>query len=389
MRVLIVNKFAHVTGGADRHVLDLATLLRARDHEVRLVSTAAVENIEREGTFVPCTVTHADRDYFQTRRAAGVAVAAIWNHEAAQAMRLELERFRPDVVHAHKLYPQLSVSPLVMARRAGVPVVQTIHDYEFIAASPLDASGRSLDRAESRLQYRALNSITYAIRREVHRRAVARWIAVSRHVANAHRRAGISAQVLPNFTLIATGGEPIAFGERRGIVFVGRLVPEKGVGDVLSLARAAPGIPFDVIGGGAIERVRAAAAAVSNVTVRGPLPENEAAAAIRSARLVVVPSRWEEPGPLVAVEAMAAGTPVVAYDIGGLGEYVRNAGVGAVVPPSPEHLAAACVDLYGDPRRWNACSKRGRHAAATVHSPTAYTTALERIYEKVHDAAAV
>ena len=65
-------------------------------------------------------------------------------------MRRLIERFRPQVVHAHKLYPQLSGAPVIAAARAKLPIVQTLHDYEFLAASYLDHRGRWIDRDESR-----------------------------------------------------------------------------------------------------------------------------------------------------------------------------------------------------------------------------------------------
>ena len=60
-----------------------------------------------------------------------------------------VREFRPDVVHAHKLYPQLSVAPVVVAARHRVPVVQTLHDFELVSASLLDVRGGRLDRDET------------------------------------------------------------------------------------------------------------------------------------------------------------------------------------------------------------------------------------------------
>ncbi len=64
---------------------------------------------------------------------------------------------------------------------------------------------------------------------------------------------------------------------------------------------------------------------------------------VGAARVVVVPSRWAEPVGLTALEAMAAGTPVVAYRVGGLAEEVARAGGGVLIEPDPAALAAACI----------------------------------------------
>jgi UDP:flavonoid glycosyltransferase YjiC (YdhE family) len=67
MRILILNKFARVTGGADAYCLDLAAEMRARGHEVAFLATSNPANAEREGEFVPATVTRDDRSTLNAR----------------------------------------------------------------------------------------------------------------------------------------------------------------------------------------------------------------------------------------------------------------------------------------------------------------------------------
>jgi glycosyltransferase involved in cell wall biosynthesis len=77
---------------------------------------------------------------------------------------------------------------------------------------------------------------------------------------------------------------------------------------------------------------------------------------------------------------MAAGTPVVGYDRGGLGEYVRDAGAGAAVT-GLDAFVAAVDNLVADPARWQRVSAAARTAAETRHSVTSHVTALEAVYE--------
>src|SRR5688572_7155734 len=108
MRVLLVNKYAHVTGGADLNCLGLAEVLRGRGHDVALLSTASPRNAWEDGEFVEAAVTQATRDRLGTAQRVRAARRALWNPGAAAAMRRLIGRFRPQVVHTHKLYPQLS-----------------------------------------------------------------------------------------------------------------------------------------------------------------------------------------------------------------------------------------------------------------------------------------
>ena len=105
LRVLLVNKFGHVTGGADQHVIGLAAALREKGHEVCILTTSSPLNVERNGRFVPLLVTNASRDELPALRRAEVAGRAVWNWSAAREMRLLIDEFRPDVIHVHKLYP--------------------------------------------------------------------------------------------------------------------------------------------------------------------------------------------------------------------------------------------------------------------------------------------
>lgn len=380
MRIVLVNKYAHVTGGADLHCLELAGGLRERGHDVAFLSTSGAAN--EMGAFIAPTVTHASRGDLSPIVAGRVAAQAFWNRSAAAAMRRLCERIRPDVVHAHKIYPQLSVAPLWEARRLGVPVVQTLHDYELMSASALDANGGYIDQGEERLQFRALNTATFAVRRLVHTRLVAAWITVSRFVAERYRNHGISPRVLPNFT------EPVrdcaGFNERSGVVFVGRLTPEKGVQDVIDVARALPGLDVTVAGDGPMRQdMERAAAALPNLTYRGRLPGQAVRELLCGARVAFMPSTWHDPGPLASLEAMAAGTPLVVYERGGLTEYVTNADAGVVIAPDVRRAAAAIDGLANDADTWCRFSRNGTAAAAGAHSLPRYLDELLPIYEEV------
>jgi glycosyltransferase involved in cell wall biosynthesis len=387
MRILMVNKYARVTGGADLICIGLLEQLRRRGHEVALLSTASSENLFSDGEFVEASVTHASREQLATTQRVDVARRAIWNPEAAAAMRRLIERVRPQVVHAHKLYPQLGVAPVVIAARAAVPIVQTLHDYEFLSASYLDHGGGWVDRDERRISFRALNAATYLLRRRVHAPRVEAWIANSRYVAARHEALGISSTVLPSF-VEPPAGERRGFSDRRGAAFVGRLDPEKGVGDVLELAESLPSIEVRLAGHGPLEaEVVQAAARIPNLDYVGSRDRDGVLALLAGARVCLMPSRWQEPGGIVALEAMSVGTPVVAYRTGGLGEYVGDVGGGRVIEPDPRALASECEILHRSRDVWEELSARGAEGVAARHSPDLYAAAVERIYGRLIDEA--
>lgn len=383
MRILLINNFSYVTGGVDRHCLDLATLLRGAGHDVAFLSTDAPRRIASKGAFVPLLATNATRDGLSRSESLRVAGRAAWNRSAHKAMATLLADFRPDVVHVHKVYPHLSVAPVVAARDAGVPIVQTAHDYEFVSANPSDHTGATIDHKESRLRYRALNTTLFEVRKRVHAPAVDVWVTVSQAMSSTYAGNGVRSHVIPNFTLVGSHDVP-GYQDRDGVVYAGRLTYDKGVDDIIALARAVPELPVRVAGFGPLmQHVARAARRISNLTFLGYLSQEGVQHELRRSRVCLMPSRWEEPGPLVALEAMAAGTPVVAYDQGGLAEYVIAAEAGRVVPSDPMALAAHTAFLHTDAEVWARMSANAMAAVHDTHSPDAYRRQILALYAGV------
>jgi glycosyltransferase involved in cell wall biosynthesis len=383
MRILMINKYAHVTGGADRHCLELTTALRSRGHEVWLLSTRHDLNVENEGRFVPLTVSSWSRHTMNRRSRLRAGTRALWNPDAFRAARDVLSTVRPHVVHAHKLYPQLSVSPLAAARLSDVPVVQTVHDYEFISASAFDHAGGRVDRSERGSGARALNTATFGVRRTAHRKLVNCWVAISNYVQSRLECSGISSEVIPNFATVERRQSTSA-SARFGIAFVGRLSEEKGIADALAVARRLPDVAMLIVGDGPMrDHVVAVAAAQPNVEYVGHLEPSEISRVLSRVRIALIPSVWQEPASLVALEAMATGTPVVCRAVGGLAEYVRNAHSGLVVDGDAAALASACERILSNESLAREFAVSGLNAASSLHSVGAYSERLESVYERV------
>jgi hypothetical protein len=129
MRVVLVNKFLYAKGGAEQAVLSLGGELERRSHEVFYFGMAHPHNAvagERVGLV-------QGRDYY----AGGLqrlrdAAAMVYSFRARTAFARLLRRVRPDVVHYHNVYHQLTPAILEAGRDAGVPGVMTLHDYKLV-----------------------------------------------------------------------------------------------------------------------------------------------------------------------------------------------------------------------------------------------------------------
>jgi len=391
MKVVIVNKFLSNTGGADRHCVGLGRTLARRGHEVAYLAArddlrAGGGNVSgRHVSYVDPTVTHASRDALELSGRIRAATHAFWNGTAASAMERLIKSFRPDVVHLHKLHPQLSPAPGIVAARKGLPVVQTLHDLDLMAASPTDSRGGWWDSDETRISYRLLNAAALPYRRHALMRRVSEFVSISRFVARVYESHGIGSTVIPSFVDIENADEdPLSFDDRSGVLFLGRLRPEKGVADVIHLARALPEVEVTIAGSGVLwPTVHRAAQTLDNLTAPGFVDDEQVLRdMVRQARLVVIPSRCQEGANLVCLEAMARGTPVVAYANGGLAENVVDSGGGRIVPVDPESLVHVVRDAYDDRDRWLEMSERGYQSFQQRHAPDVYATQLEKIYDR-------
>ena len=185
---------------------------------------------------------------------------------------------------------------------------------------------------------------------------------------------------------------PAELGLPEGAVavgYVGRLHPEKGVGELCrawaGLAGARPELHLVVVGEGSYEaemrRILGDAPRVRWLGYR-----EEVAPVLAALDLFVLPS-WQESFGLAAVEAMAAGLPVVASRTGGLEEVVVDGGTGVLVPPrDPEALAAAVVELAADPERRRRLGRAGRERVRERFTVERMVDGYEAVLERAVEA---
>jgi len=352
MRIGVVHSFynSDVPSGENVTVAAQVDALRAAGHEVALV--AQYSDVRRRRRTWPL-------------EAALTTITGIGPEPTRAAAR-----FRPDVLHVHNLFPNFGTRWL--ATWPG-PLVATMHNFrpmcavgtfvrngqrctECMDGAPFSGVRHACFRG-SRIATVPLN---WANRRGPAHDAVVRranqLIAISHRAVHEYTERGVPPErfaVVPNFVpdrpKISTRSGPTS-GQRW--LFVGRLAREKGL---LELMRAWPtGRPLDVIGDGE-SAAEFRAAAGPDLRFLGAKPNDEVRDVLPSYTGLIVPSQWPEAGPpLTYMEALAAGTPVLAFAGNGAADDVAEAGTGVVTPTIPtrheltrglDHLAAARADL--------------------------------------------
>lgn len=381
MRILQVHNFYRQTGGEDVVVENEAAMLTAGGHEVHLWS-AHNESI------------------VGLRSKLRTAWRAPYSRRARSGLAGEIQRFEPDVVHAHNFFPLLTPAIYDACRDAGVPVVQTLHNYRTICAGAfLSRGGRPCEICISRSPYHgalhacyrdshgeslaAARMIAWHRRRATWRHKIDRFIALTRFAKSKFVAAGFPEDriaVKPNF--VEDHGDGITGQKRHGALFAGRLSAEKGI---ITLVRAwrALDLPLRIAGEGPLAAaVREAAA--PNVTMLGLLTPHEVRAEMARASFLVMPSECYEGFGLTIAEGFCRGLPVIASRLGAMAEIVDDGVTGLhFTPGDADDLAAKvrwAADHPEDMRRMGAAARR---VYTERYTPAINARQLVGIYEAV------
>jgi len=396
MKVLAVSSFWHPRGGDTTCLFGMVDLLGRAGHEVVPFAMRHPDNLPSvwETRWPPWLEVVGAPRAAQLRR----LPEAIWSRRAADALVSLLRDVRPDVAHLHHVHRHLTPSVLGPLRAAGVPVVWTVHDYELVCPNAhLYVDGAACERCRGHRYHEAIRhrcrrgdrwqSVSVAVEKWLHAAAgiwskVDRFLCPSRFLLERLRAFGVPAERLrhhPNFV----PERPAAEGVGEGVLYAGRLAPEKGVEDLVRAARELPDVRFTLIGDGPL-RASLTAQAPANVRLLGHVPPAAVPGHIAAARIVVVPSSWPENDPYAVLEAQMIGRPVVACAVGGVPEQIRDGVDGLLVPPhAPGALARSLGALAADSGR---CAELGSLACARVRkdrSAVAWLTALEETYAEL------
>jgi glycosyltransferase involved in cell wall biosynthesis len=343
VRILLVhNQYRSAfPSGENRVVADEIEMLRGADVEVH--------------TYLRSSDEIPDFNLFGKL---SMPVRPIYSFEDTRRFRSRLREIKPDVVHLHNPFPLISPWVVRISKHAGVPVVQTVHNYRHVCSAGVfyrdghvceDCTGKKIPwpgvkhscYRDSRAQSTVMAAALVAHRSTW--QMVDEFLPVSDCVAQHLVRAGIARDriaVKPN--ALPDPGPPAPIGN--GFLFAARLSPEKGVNlllDAWSRAGLDDATPLVIAGDGEDRaRVEAAAARMPGVRYVGQQEHAEILRLMRDAAVVVVPSTWYEGFPMLVTEAFAAGRPVLATRIGSLASIV-DATVGWHAEPDVASLATA------------------------------------------------
>jgi glycosyltransferase involved in cell wall biosynthesis len=387
VKILVSHNAYQQRGGEDRVVEAETQLLEERGHSITRYTRHNDELRERGplGTFT-------------------TGIETIWATDSYQEVKRLIAQEKPDVVHFHNTFPLISPAAYYACAKAGVPVVQTLHNYRLLCpGAMLLRDGKVCEACLGRSVpwpgvihgcYRGGRAATSSVAAmlTVHRamgtwrKKVAVYVAQSEFARRKFIEGGLPAKrivVKPNFVAPDPGLKQVR-GEFA--LYVGRLSEEKGIRLLLSAWRLLRDpIPLRIAGAGPLQEEAAAEICrmkQPRVELLGSLSPRRVIDLMHRASFLVVPSICFENFPLAVAEAFACGLPVIASRIGSLSEIIADGATGLhVLPGNAQDLAAKIAFAWEHPEILELLGRAARAEFEQKYQASSNYEMLMHVYE--------
>jgi glycosyltransferase involved in cell wall biosynthesis len=383
MRILQLHNRQLQSGGADGVVEQEARALAERGHEVHQL--------------------FADNQTIAELGSLRAGVKAIWNRQVCNELRSAIDQLQPAIVHVHTPFPLMSPAVFRTAKACGIPTVATVHSFRYscVRATCLRAGeictsclGRTIklpavrhrcykDSLPGSAAIAGGLSLHHAI--GTFRTCVDRFLALTQFMADRLVEDGIPPErvmVKPNFV---SDRAPVSDERDGSFLYVGRLVPEKGIRTVLDAWSLLDGPSrLIVVGDGPLRDVLAdRASADERIETRGWLEGAEVHRLLSRATALIVASEWYEGLPLTILESFAAGTPVITSDVPNLSTIVTPGRNGLHFRAGEPASLADNIRTLQDSDRAHALGLSARAKFEERYSEHRVIDLLEEIYKTV------
>ncbi|MCX6764073.1 MAG: glycosyltransferase [Candidatus Moranbacteria bacterium] len=394
MKILEINKFNFVQGGADKHFLDLVELLKAQNHEVAVFSMQHPKNkLSLWRKYFVSYVGYNENDSLWQKIKGTFRIFYSW--EAKYKIKKLLNDFQPDIVHIHNIYHQISPSILPEIKKRGIPIVMTVHDYNLICPNYLmQDNGQQLDNIgawdfilNKHFKNSFLKSLLAVLENKFHRYLniydgnIDCYISPSQFTKRKLIKAGIAKEkivVIPHFALEEKREKKILNLKRKFVLHFGRLSKEKGIDSLIEIFKEIPEASLFLAGNieGDLEIPDQ-----YNVKYLGFLNNNGLKHFIRESLFVISPSRLPETFGLIALEAMRYGKPFIGFRGSAFSEIVENEKTGFLCRSEAE-MAEKIKLLIAD-GGLRALFSRNALAKSKEFSGSVYYPKIERIFKSL------
>ncbi|MHB8995580.1 MAG: glycosyltransferase family 4 protein [Armatimonadota bacterium] len=408
MKIVLAHKYFYRGGGTASYLFALMEQLHLRGHQTVPFTVNYEQTVPREyenyyvSPIGGASETHLS-DLHSPWAQLKVLARATWSIEAYRKARLLAREEQPDLAFVHNLYSYMSPSPIAAFKRAGLPVVMRVSDYNMLCPglNVIRDGQPCLECVEAGprhgLQFRCHKGSYASTLGRVITMMAHNWLKIyenvdlfltpSQFLRSWLIRAGYPADKimhLPSFYPVA---EQNAHSTDGGyVLYFGRVSEEKGLDTLLdAMALLRRKVPLLIAGAdldGETERLqqRVWRNRLTNVEFLGLQQRAELERLIDGARFTVVPSLWYDNCPMSVFESMARGKPVIGADIGGIPEQITGDCGLLFEPGNAAELAAKMEMLLDDAELREELGLAARRRMQTTYSPESHCSRLLDIF---------
>ncbi|KKR20262.1 MAG: group 1 glycosyl transferase [Parcubacteria group bacterium GW2011_GWE2_39_37] len=402
MRVLLVNKFNYLKGGADKYFIELAELLNQGRVETAKFCMAYEKNLpdKDSGYFLK----KIDFNDFKFSFIFKYLSRILFSFEAAKKFELLLNDFKPDIVHIHNIYHQISPSILMVAKKHKLPIVMHLHDFKLLCPNyKMYTQDQVCERCKGGkffncTKYRCLKnsyvkSLLATIEMYFHHKIlriyeknIIQFIAPSEFVKNKAIEWGIPAEkisLLPYFIKLDEFTPDFTVGNYW--LYFGRLEKEKGIYTLLEAINMVNDGKLKIVGIGSesenIKKYIIENNLSSKVELLGAKYGQDLKLLIAQARAVIVPSEWYEVSGIVNLEALALGKLVIASNIGGIKEIITDNQTGLLFTPGSVSELAEKMKIAAENDLME-LAKAGRESVVIKYNDKFHLNKILELYKR-------
>lgn len=402
MKILQVNKYHYPRGGADRYYLDLGQRLEAEGHEVAYFAMQHPKNIESSWSkYFVSRVSYNEQVW---RYAWKIPGRTLYSLETKRKFTRLLKDFRPDIIHIHNIYHQLSPSLLDVAAAFKIPVVMHLHDYKLVCPNhSLFTKGKVCQECLHGSYWPCIKrrcvkdsifaSLLAATEMYLHHhilkiyeKKVSLFISPSNFLKEILVTAGWPEEKIMVINNAFRADLPLPLNDDRQDYFLyyGRLSQEKGIDLAIKAVIEDKRLHLKVVGSGPeddfLQTLGAETTREGRIEFLGWQEGRALSTLIAQAQAVIIPSRWLENFPLNALEALSLGTPIIAANIGGLPEIIDDSN-GILVPAEDsEALKKAMLKILSQEKIWQ---RTELQATARRFTPEKNSQGILAVYQKL------
>ncbi|KAA3612234.1 MAG: glycosyltransferase family 1 protein [Calditrichaeota bacterium] len=408
MKVLMIDKYYFIKGGAERYYFELSKVLQNHGHEVIPFSMQHPENFETEYAdyFVPNIEFNGMSSVQKLRHMPEILGRVVYSRAAKEAVTRLIEATKPDIAHLHMIDHQLSPSILHAFRDAGIPVIQTCHQYKLVCPSYrlfVMHSNEVCERCISGNYYHAfaqkcLKESRAASAIVMLESYVHKWMKIYEHIDLFHVPSQFlgdklieggfpKEKIWHNFYTINLDDYPFHPEYEDYCLYFGRLSEEKGIQTLLEAMKNLKNVKLLIAGDGPyrphLEKMKSELG-LGNVTFLGNKGGQELVELVQKSRFIVVPSEWYDNSPLVIYEAFSMGKPAIVSTMGGMPELVDE-GINGFhfTAGDAGELTEKINTLWSDENLAKKFSVNARKKADNEFSPDAHYKNMIQVYQKL------